>query len=76
MDDFKNRDFLSTMDMINAPISYLARLIGRKWFLTIEELAKRVRMSVATIGTVLRGGKISEEYAQRLRIFLENYKGE
>ena len=66
----------STKIMLEKPITPLARLIGRKWFLTIEELAERAGVSVHTLSRVLQGERIGAETERKLTAFLESYKGE
>ena len=65
-----------TKIMMSKPITDLARLIGRKWFLPLEKLAERSGVSVWAILKILNGEKVAETIADKLRHFLENYKGE
>ena len=54
----------------------LISLIGRKWFLTLEELAKRSGLSVYPIRVLLNGHGIGSVAINKLKKFLNNYKGE
>ena len=54
----------------------LISLIGRKWFLSIEKLAERSSVGFATIKALLNGKDISGTSAEKLKNFLNDYKGE
>jgi hypothetical protein len=54
----------------------LAYLIGRKWFLSGEKLASRVGIYEIIIIRVLYGVSIAKTYYNKLRNYLENYRGE
>lgn len=57
--------------MSQKPVTELFRLIGEKWYLTIEELSKQSKVPTRWITQAVRGGKICEKFEQRLRTFLE-----
>lgn len=65
-----------TKKMIETPKTKLSRLIGRKWFLSLETLAERSGLGICTIRTAVRGGKQQPECEKKLTEFLEAYKGE
>lgn len=71
-----NFDEYSTKEMLKKPITELARLIGEKWYLTIEQLAERSGVGVGSIKLALRGENIHPYQAKKLKKFLMNYKGE
>ena len=65
-----------TKQMIERPISPLARLIGNKWFMSGEMLAERVGVSADAISRLLNGDKVGEKTENKIRTYLEAYKGE
>lgn len=65
-----------TQRMLGLHITELARQIGRKWFLPLEQLAERAGVFYQSLQHVLRGEEILPYLEERLRNFLDNYKGE
>lgn len=61
----------STKYMLNAPITELSKLIGRKWFLPLEQLAERSGVAERWITQAVRGEEIGRHVEQKIRDFLE-----
>ncbi len=65
-------DELETKIMLKKPITPLSKLIGQKWFLSLDKLAEKSGVSVCTLKKVLNGyGYVSEKCEQKIRDFLE-----
>lgn len=62
-----NMDEYSTKVMMAYPITPLARMIGRCWFLGPEKLAERAGVTVRAIQEVLRGREIGKESERRIK---------
>ena len=54
----------------------LIALIGRNWFSSSEKLAERSGVGLAPIKALLNGKDIGGTAAEKLKDFLDNYKGE
>lgn len=65
-----------TKQMLEYPISSLAKLIGSKWYLPLEKLSEKSGAPITAIIRVLKGKPIRADNERKLREFLENYKGE
>ena len=61
---------LSTKDMLSKPITDLAKLIGQKWFLPLENLAEETGVAKKWVTQAVRGGKVGKHVEQQLRDFL------
>ena len=61
-----NTDEYSTKVMMAYPITPLARMIGRCWFLGPEKLAERAGVTVRVIQEVLRGRPIGRESERKI----------
>ena len=64
-------DQRTTSIMLNTPITDLSRLIGAKWFLTIEQLSEQSGVPFPSVQKAVQGKPIRPCYEQRLREFLE-----
>ena len=64
-------DERSTKIMMNKPITELSRLIGAKWFLPLERLAKEAGIGIETCQKALYGKEILPRYEKKLRAFLD-----
>ena len=60
-----------TKRMLAMPITDLSRLIGRKWFLSLENLAEKSGLPRGTIARAVNGGEILPRYEDKLRAYLE-----
>jgi predicted transcriptional regulator len=60
----------STKIMMEKPITELSKLIGAKWFLTLEQLAEKSGVPLLTLRKAIRGMEISSCYEKKLREFL------
>ena len=69
-------DKRTTEIMLKKPITKLARLIGRKWFLSLETLVERTGVPLGTIKRAVEGEYIGGDNGQKLTAYLESYKGE
>lgn len=65
-----------TLQMVNTPVTEIQKLIGRKWFLTPGLLAKRAGVGKDIVVDAIRGKEIPYSCEQKLKKFLEKYKGE
>ena len=65
-----------TLQMVNTPVTEIQKLIGRKWFLSPGLLAKRAGVGKDIIADAIRGKKLPYSSEQKLKKFLEEYKGE
>lgn len=70
MDEIDNRDEYTLKVMLNTPKTDLSRLIGEKWYLSIERLAEKSGVPAKTIHRALHGQKIRQAYENKLRAFL------
>ena len=66
----------SKKTMVTAPLKKLSRLIGSKWFLSLDQLAARSGVAKDTIRKAMADEPVLPRYEKKLRDFLENYKGE
>ena len=57
-------------------ITPLNRMIGAKWFLGADKLAKRSGVARKAVAKIMRGEKVGAPHERKLREFLENYHGE
>ena len=57
--------------MLSHPITPLARLIGRKWFLPIEKLVEKTGVSERTFYFIMRGDTVSPPIEKKIRSYLE-----
>lgn len=60
-----------TKDMISLSHSELAKLIGEKWFNTLDKLVEASGLGKHTLLSAIEGKKISPTYEKKLRAFLE-----
>ena len=58
------------------PKTYVGQLIADKWFLSLDELAKRTGTSIQKIRAVLKGEPYGVITERRLVKYLEEYEGE
>jgi len=58
------------------PMTELACLIGRKWFLSLEELSARAGVPKSIIKRAVQGITKGDQNERRLFEFLKAYKGE
>lgn len=65
-----------TKVMLRKPITSLSRLIGGKWFLTLQTLSDRTGVPVKVINHAVEGGNLRADNDRKLRKYLESYKGE
>ena len=64
-------DERSTKIMMERPITELSRLIGEKWFLSIDLLAEKCGVNKRWISQALNGGEIGRHIEQKIRDYLE-----
>ena len=65
-----------TKRMLSLPKTDISKLIGQKWFLTLEKLSERTGVSVSILEGAVEGQKIHISNERKIRRYLENYKGE
>ena len=65
-----------TLQMVNTPVTEIQKLIGRKWFLRPDLLAKRANIGYEAVIDAANGKKLPAIVEKKLRRYLENYKGE
>ena len=65
-----------TKRMVSKPPTPLLKLLGQKWFLSLEKLSDRSGVSITALQHLFDGKPIGVENERRLRRFLESYKGE
>ena len=60
-----------TKAILEYPSTELSRLIGQKWFNTLEKLSKQSGVGKNHLLRVVKGEEISEYHEQKLRAFLD-----
>lgn len=60
-----------TKIMMSKPITELSKLMGRKWFLTLEKLSEQSGVSLWAVHKAVNGEKIAPQAEEKLRAFLE-----
>lgn len=64
-------DESKTKRELEKPITDLSKLIGQKWFKSLDELAEKVGVPVNIIKNVVNGKKVRSWNERRIRDFLE-----
>lgn len=65
-----------TLKMVNTPVTDLRILLGSKWFLRPDLLAKRANIGYDAVINAANGKTLPAIVEKKLRRYLENYKGE
>ena len=68
---YNYRDFLS-----KERIAELQKMIVDNWYLTLEELGRRINLDVRTLYKLMLGYSIGPISEQKIVAFFETYKGE
>lgn len=61
-----------TRDMMDTPVTDLARLIGQKWYLPLDDLAKEAGVRPRFVTQAVRGKAIGSYVEQKIRDVLES----